>query len=158
MEFRQAYEALKQGADIKREHWVGFWRKNMTTINLHCKDGTIIPFTSADTFFTIDNILADDWVVNWNKTPNTLNISTFTFGEAIRKLKKGKKVSRKGWNGKGMFVFLHEGYDTNENKCFTGDAHDYMNPYFCIKNVNGSISTWVPSVNDCLAEDWEVVE
>lgn len=159
MEFRQAYEALKQGADIKREHWAGFWRKNLTTIHLHCKDGKIIPFSSADVFFTIDNILADDWIVNWNKSTGVeLNISTFTFGEAIRRLKKGEKVARKGWNGKGMFVFLHEGYDTNENNHFTGNKHDFMNPYFCIKNVDGSISTWVPSVNDCLVDDWMVVE
>ena len=26
------------------------------------------------------------------------------FGEAIEALKQGKKVTRKGWNGKGMFL------------------------------------------------------
>lgn len=28
------------------------------------------------------------------------------FGKAIEALKEGKKVSRKGWNGKGMFLWL----------------------------------------------------
>ena len=28
------------------------------------------------------------------------------FGEAIEALKQGKKVTRKGWNGKGMFLWL----------------------------------------------------
>lgn len=27
-----------------------------------------------------------------------------TFGEALEELKKGKKVARNGWNGKGMFL------------------------------------------------------
>lgn len=27
------------------------------------------------------------------------------FGQAIEALKAGQKVSRKGWNGKGMFVY-----------------------------------------------------
>lgn len=26
------------------------------------------------------------------------------FGEAIRQAKSGKRIARKGWNGKGMFV------------------------------------------------------
>jgi hypothetical protein len=30
-------------------------------------------------------------------------------------------------------------------------------PYFAIKNVKGTVSTWVPSVNDCLADDWYIV-
>lgn len=28
------------------------------------------------------------------------------FGEALEEIKKGVKVSRDGWNGKGMFVFI----------------------------------------------------
>ena len=28
------------------------------------------------------------------------------FGKAIEAMKKGEKVARKGWNGKGMFLFL----------------------------------------------------
>ena len=32
-----------------------------------------------------------------------------TFGQAIEALKAGKKVSRKGWNGKGMFLWLKQG-------------------------------------------------
>ena len=33
------------------------------------------------------------------------------FGQAIEELKQGKKVARRGWNGKGQFVFLVKGSD-----------------------------------------------
>lgn len=89
----------------------------------------------------------------------------FTFGEAVELLKKGYKVSRKGWNGKGMFVVYQKGYpngiSANKNtaeawRINEGDLFK-VNPYLQIKNVNGSHSMWVPSINDCLSEDWEVV-
>lgn len=85
----------------------------------------------------------------------------FKFGYALDMLKCGKKVARKGWNGKGMFVYYvpENSYParTEIAKKEFGDMVKY-NPCFAIKNVNGTVSTWVPSVNDCLAEDWEVVE
>ena len=31
------------------------------------------------------------------------------------------------------------------------------NAYMAIKNVDGAVSTWVPSVNDCLATDWGII-
>lgn len=33
-----------------------------------------------------------------------------TFGIALEMLKKGFRVARKGWNGKGMFVVFQKGY------------------------------------------------
>lgn len=90
----------------------------------------------------------------------------FNFGIALQFLKKGKKVRRKGWNGKGMFVVYQKGYPDgipcnkqtaeawglNEGELFRCE------PYLQIKMVNGSHSMWTPSVNDCLADDWEVIE
>ena len=83
------------------------------------------------------------------------------FGDAIELIKQGKKVARKGWNGKGMFVYY---IPANEYKTTTdvakkefGDKASY-NPYMAIKNVNGTVSTWVPSVNDCLSEDWDTAK
>ena len=83
------------------------------------------------------------------------------FGKALEALKEGKKVAREGWNGKGMFVYY---VPTNTYKTVTGVAKNHfgdsvtINAYFSIKNVNDTVSTWVPSVNDCLAEDWVIVD
>jgi len=82
------------------------------------------------------------------------------FGQAVEALKDGKKVARAGWNGKGMFVYYVPANSypaqTEIAKETFGQMVQY-NPYFAIRNVNGTVSTWVPSVNDCLAEDWEEV-
>lgn len=82
------------------------------------------------------------------------------FGQAIEALKAGKKVARAGWNGRGMFVYYvagaHYPAQTQIAKDEFGLTVEY-NPYFAIKNVNRTVSTWVPSINDCLAEDWEVI-
>ena len=73
-----------------------------------------------------------------------------TFGEAIEALKVGKCVRRAGWNGKGMHIAMVPSYPTEEGV--------KVNAWFAILNVDNSISTWVPSINDCLADDWSVVE
>lgn len=85
------------------------------------------------------------------------------FGHALGLIKAGHKVARAGWNGKGMFVYLVPAASyraqTGAAKAFFGeDAMVPYNAYFAIKNVDDTVSTWVPSVNDCLAEDWTVIE
>jgi hypothetical protein len=71
-----------------------------------------------------------------------------SFGLAIEAAKLGKKIARTEWNEEGTYVALVEGKDSPPHK---------WNPYFVITSVNGSLSTWVPSVNDCLADDWMIV-
>lgn len=86
-----------------------------------------------------------------------------TFGLVIEALKKGYRVAREGWNGKGMFVYLVPAASypaqTDAAKGYFGENRKVpYNAYFAIKNVNESVSTWVPSINDCLAEDWTIIE
>lgn len=84
------------------------------------------------------------------------------FGDALHYLKLGKKVSRTGWNGKGMFVYLvppaSYPVQTGAAKAHFGEGSMVpYNAYLAIKNVDETVSTWVPSVNDCLAGDWSVI-
>ena len=48
----------------------------------------------------------------------TINLEdeNFSFGTAIAQLKSGYRVARKGWNGKGMFVFLVNGSTFTVNR------------------------------------------
>jgi hypothetical protein len=86
-----------------------------------------------------------------------------TFGQAIEAMKVGQKVARAGWNGKGMFAYY---VPANSYPVQTGAAKSHFgegamvpyNAYMAIKNVNETVSTWVPSVNDVLSDDWRIVE
>ena len=89
------------------------------------------------------------------------------FGQALEELKQGKKLQREGWNGKGLFVVFQPSSDIQKNQIRNEILNDHyknsytesmvIQPHFMIKNSNETVSTWVPSVNDCLAEDWAVI-
>lgn len=84
----------------------------------------------------------------------------FDFGEALKLLKGGKSVSRKGWNGKGLFITLQV---PDENSKMT-------RPYIYITTPVGSTNQfgqsndheqrvpWLASQTDLMSEDWFVVE
>lgn len=72
------------------------------------------------------------------------------FSQAFNKLKNGFKVSRDGWNGKGLFVSAQ-----------FPDEHSKMgNPYLYIdaKALGGECNPWVPSQTDLFAEDWNTLD
>ena len=84
------------------------------------------------------------------------------FGQALEAIQAGQRIARTGWNGKGMFVYFvppaSYPVQTGAAKAHFGKgAMVPYNAYMAIKNVDGTVSTWVPSVNDCLASDWGVV-
>lgn len=96
-----------------------------------------------------------------------------TFGLAIEAMKKGSRVARKGWNGKGMFVYLVEGSTVN-GVLLRGAAMDHVYQtltgptdetrvkvcsHIDMKAADGSIVVgWLASQTDMLSEDWEIVE
>lgn len=86
-----------------------------------------------------------------------------TFGLAVEALKKGALMARTGWNGKGMFIFLVQGSQFQVNRApllgiFPAGTKINYRPHIDIKGADGGISTWVPSIGDVLAEDWQIVE
>lgn len=89
-------------------------------------------------------------------------VSGLKFGDALDALKNGMRLGRYGWNGKGMFVYLvppaSYPVQTGAAKSHFGEGSMVpYNAYLAIKNVDNTVSTWVPSVNDCLSEDWFVL-
>ena len=89
--------------------------------------------------------------------------SGLDFGMALQALRAGLRVARAGWNGKGMFVYYvpaaaYLAQTGVARKYFGEHAHVPYAAYLAIKNVNDTVSTWVPSINDVLAEDWVVLE
>lgn len=166
MDFKKTLEALKNGCKVKLPSWKGYWVKEGDTIKMYCKDGRVLDIReSKDVFYTLSNIVSDEWEV-MDDCDIDLNVQTFCFWEALRNLKEGKRVTRKGWNGKGLSVVYQKGYPhgipcnkqtaeawgMNEGDLFKCE------PYLQISTVDGSHSMWVPSIRDCLAEDWEVID
>lgn len=109
------------------------------------------------------------------------------FGKAIEALKQGKRVQRKGWNGKGMFIFQRP-EDTlplkmivQQVKSLPQSVKDFFHfnckdengndvelekgksvkftSYLCMYAADGSIiNGWLASQTDMLAEDWVILD
>ena len=86
------------------------------------------------------------------------------FGEAIKALKEGKKVARKGWNGKGMHLLLIIGKCIHNSitECYgdgipehTPEVLDSIAMYTAQKQL---VIGWLASQTDMLAEDWEIIK
>lgn len=81
------------------------------------------------------------------------------FGQALRELKRGGKVQRAGWNGKGMFLFLVPGSTFTVNRppllgiYPEGTSIDYL-PHIDMKTADDKIVPWLASQTDLLGEDW----
>ena len=90
----------------------------------------------------------------------------FDFGMALEALKRGKAVSRKGWNGKGMFLTLQNGSEVEGNnmrnepaKKYYGDCKVKICPHIDMKAADGSyVVGWIASQTDMLAEDWDIID
>ena len=91
------------------------------------------------------------------------NIDGFGFGIALDILKKGGKVRRTGWNGKGMFLFLVPGSTFLVNRppllgiYPEGTEINYC-PHVDMRTADGKIVPWLASQTDILATDWEVAQ
>lgn len=87
------------------------------------------------------------------------------FGDALAALRSGRKLSRAGWNGKGMYIVLQAGYPdgipVNANTAAaTGIPEGTVcrfRPYLMMFTADGEFVPWVASQTDLLADDWMVV-
>jgi hypothetical protein len=97
-----------------------------------------------------------------NISPPPLNNGE-DFSWALQELKRGSKVARAGWNGKGMFLFLVPGSRFTVNRppllgiYPEGTVIDY-HPHVDMKTAQGYVVPWLCSQADMLADDWELVE
>ncbi|KKK70327.1 hypothetical protein LCGC14_2925120 [marine sediment metagenome] len=74
-------------------------------------------------------------------------MTDLTIGQAVDALRRGRRVVREGWNGKGMWLELQ-----------APDFHSKMTlPYVFMKTAQGDLVPWLCSQTDLLANDWEVL-
>ena len=95
-----------------------------------------------------------------------------SFGDAIEILKQGGAIRRKGWNGKGLMVFkqvpAHIESDvipkmqslpqSAKDLILKGKGFiDYTSQCLIYNENTGRADSWVPSISDVFADDWEIV-
>lgn len=95
-------------------------------------------------------------------------IDNMTFGFAIEALKKGLKVARKGWNGKGMYLWLKPAITIKSDWCKDPMLKEIVDGNggetealgtICMKTADNRILTgWAPNQIDTLSDDWMIVE
>lgn len=86
------------------------------------------------------------------------------FSDALKCVKLGVKISRKGWNGKGMYVTYQKAYpdgipinkNTSEATGLAEGTHCKFLPYLMMKTADNSFVPWLASQTDILADDWFV--
>ena len=160
MTFKEAFEAMKKGAKVKLPSWGGYWYwdDDKKTIIMHTRDGEKLDIRQTDRpEYTFSNVASDEWQVADEKNcPELGGVATFSFGDAIKYLKRGLKVSRKGWNGKRMYLFLADGEDLTS--CLSEGDFKCASSVFMKTAQNNICVGWLASQADMLSEDWTFFE
>lgn len=181
MNFKEAFKAMKAGHKVKLPSWGGFWfwDAEKETIMMQCRpkdsdkgQGDLLDIRETQRVeYTLSNILSDEWqIADETNCPVLGGEATFSFGDAIKYMKRGLRVARKGWNGKGMYVFyasdfqfgtkadLSEFNPTEEPEC-TEENKVYVYDCLVLRTADKKLQPgWLASQSDMLAEDWMFVE
>lgn len=85
------------------------------------------------------------------------------FGLAIEALKRGRRVARAGWNGRGMWLEMVSARDYSVHgipAVTESGANGYFKrlPWIGMKTAGNEFVPWLASQTDVLADDWMVVE
>ncbi len=72
--------------------------------------------------------------------------SDFGIGKAVKEMRKGESVSRRGWNGPNQFIAMKD----------PDEESDMTMPYLYIRPTQGGLVPWLASQTDILATDWFV--
>lgn len=171
MNFKQAFKVMKQGAKVKLPSWGGYWcwDSEKETIMMHCRpqdtdkgQGPVLDIRETQRVeYTLENILSNEWMIaDETNTPVLGGEVTFGFGDAIKYMKRGLKVARKGWNGKNQHIELASciSYINPDGVITNCDHASIGNNAIAFAGTSGVQMGWLASQADMLAEDWIFVE
>jgi hypothetical protein len=104
-------------------------------------------------------VVYEDGYVSWS--PKEVfekayrRIDNLTFGLTVEALKQGKRVARKGWNGKGMFIYIQDFTEYNKIADPGYILENCISMYTAVQKWQPG---WLASQLDILAEDWMIIE
>lgn len=166
MKFCDMQDALMAGKKVKLSNWKNaYWyydqeRKELMNHFEDTESSQDVP--TADMFpRDIAFVLRDNWEIV-DDDPQKVPADTYSFGDAMNFLKGGKKVARKGWNGKNMFLFLAteiEFHTQADLSCVSNLEGDLTLPAVVMKTADDRFCVgWLASQTDMLSDDWYTVE
>lgn len=164
MDFTNALRAMKNGAKVKLPSWGGYWRwdEDEQTIMMHTKEGNVLDIRETQRVeFTMTNICSYEWIIaDESNCPLLGGENTFSFGEAIKYVKRGMRVKRKGWNGKNQFIELASNisYTAADGTVVNCEHEAIGNKALAFVGTSGVQLGWLASQADMLAEDWVFAE
>ena len=82
------------------------------------------------------------------------------FGKAINLLKEGKKLRRKGWNGKNQYIELatNISYKNVDGEIININHKTIGNKAIAFIGTSGIQIGWLASQSDMLSDDWELID
>lgn len=93
--------------------------------------------------------------------------TSYGFEDALKWLRGGRKITRSGWNGKGMFIYLVKNgtvviYQDNDSTrpligLYAEGTKVYQQDRIDMRFANGDLGIWTPTHEDILAKDWNVL-
>lgn len=166
MKFCDVQDALMAGKKVKLSNWKNaYWYYDQEHEELmnHFEDTESSQDVPTAAMFPCDIafVLRDDWEIV-DDDPQKVPADTYSFGDAMNFLKGGKKVARKGWNGKNMFLFLAtdiEFHTQADLSCVSNLEGDLTLPAVVMKTADDRFCVgWLASQTDMLSDDWYTVE
>lgn len=160
MKFKEALKEMKNGISMKLPSWGGYWcwDEEAQTIIMYTKDNQRLDIRETQRVeYTLMNVFSDEWIpATGQNCPILGGEATFGFGDAIKYVKRGLKLKRKGWNGKEQYIQLATGISYKDA---SGDIinceHDAIgNMAIAFVGTSGVQMGWLASQADMLAEDW----
>lgn len=170
MNFVEALKAMKNGAKVKLPSWGGYWcwDAEKETVMIHCRpqdsdhQGEILDIRETQRVeYTLSNVASDEWMIaDEENCPVIGGEAMFGFGDAIKYIKRGLKVKRKGWNGKNQYIQLATGisYKSATGEIFNCEHDAIGNMAVAFVGTSGVQLGWLASQADMLAEDWVFVD
>lgn len=161
MNFTEAFKAMKKGSKAKLPGWGGYWYwdEEKQTVMIQCRprdadNGPILDIRETERVeYTLMNMQRDDWMIaDETNCPVLGGEATFSFGEAIKYLKRGMKVTRKVWKREKQYIQL---VTVSSCKTTQGEIGN-MEIAFCL--ASGVQMGWLASQADMLADDWVFAE
>lgn len=161
MLFKEIFKEMKEnGAKAKLPSWGGYWYwdAEKETIMMHTKDGKLMDIRETEVVeYTTMNICSDEWIIaDETNCPQLGGEATFGFNDAIKYVKRGLKVARKGWNGKKQYIQLATdiSYKSADGEIVNCEHEAIGNMAIAFIGTSGVQMGWLASQADMLAEDW----